>query len=216
MTRQSTPPELGLRAQKKAETRQAISDAATTLFLERGFEQTTIADIAAAARVAKMTVTNYFPRKEDMALDRHEEFAASLAATVAGRRPGQSALDALRESFLADLRECNPVTGFSGPAFARMIADSPTLSARLRDLHDLREEALAGQLAADTGTPGMDMGPRSVAALLGAAHRVLFGEIQRRTLAGESNEDIAAAVLGDAERAFALLGPSLGDYAVRA
>ncbi|TMR06256.1 TetR/AcrR family transcriptional regulator, partial [Nonomuraea turkmeniaca] len=73
---------LGLREQKKRETRQAISDHATQLFLERGFDRTTIADIAAAARVAKMTVTNYFPRKEDLALDHHEAFVAGLAGLL--------------------------------------------------------------------------------------------------------------------------------------
>ncbi|MFD6212210.1 TetR/AcrR family transcriptional regulator, partial [Nocardia salmonicida] len=59
----------GLRARKKQQTREQISDRATALFLERGFDRVTIADVAAAADVAKMTVTNYFPRKEDLALD---------------------------------------------------------------------------------------------------------------------------------------------------
>ncbi|WP_113700830.1 TetR/AcrR family transcriptional regulator, partial [Nonomuraea lactucae] len=126
---------VGLREQKKRETRQAISDHATQLFLERGFDRTTIADIAAAARVAKMTVTNYFPRKEDLALDHHEEFVASLAATVAERLPGESALAALRRAHLEAVRRRDPVAGFTGPRFARMVAGSPTLVARVRDLH---------------------------------------------------------------------------------
>ncbi|MCF2436589.1 TetR/AcrR family transcriptional regulator [Streptomyces thinghirensis] len=62
-------PAPGLRETKKRETRQLISDHATRLFIEQGFERTTIAEIADAARVAKKTVTNYFPRKEDLALD---------------------------------------------------------------------------------------------------------------------------------------------------
>jgi AcrR family transcriptional regulator len=53
---------MGLREMKKQQTRQNISNQATRLFLRHGFEQVTIADIAAAAQVAKMTVTNYFPR----------------------------------------------------------------------------------------------------------------------------------------------------------
>lgn len=60
---QNTTPAPGLRETKKRETRQLISDHATRLFIERGFEHTTIAEIADAARVAKKTVTNYFPRK---------------------------------------------------------------------------------------------------------------------------------------------------------
>ena len=68
----------GLRELKKQQTRQVISDTATRLFMEHGFESVTIAQIATAAQVAKMTVTNYFPRKEDLALDYHETFTASF------------------------------------------------------------------------------------------------------------------------------------------
>jgi len=53
----------GLRERRKQETRQAISDIATRMFVTRGFDDVTIAQVADAAGVAKMTVTNYFPRK---------------------------------------------------------------------------------------------------------------------------------------------------------
>ncbi|MGQ4729811.1 TetR/AcrR family transcriptional regulator [Streptomyces sp. Ju416(a)] len=207
----ASPP--GLRESKKQQTRQLISDVATGLFLSQGFEQTTIADIAAAARVAKKTVTNYFPRKEDLALDHQDAFIASLSGTLAGRRPGTPALAALRDAFVEAAEAANPVAGFSGPAFARMIADSPTLSTRLRDLHDLREAALADALADATGTPRGDITPRTAAALLGAVHRTLFRRIQELTLAGEDNARISAVVTAEADTAFGLLEPSLADYA---
>jgi AcrR family transcriptional regulator len=200
---------LGLRESKKQETRQSISDHATRLFLGQGFEQTTIAEIAAAARVAKKTVTNYFPRKEDLALDHHEEFVASLARAVESRAAGESALAALRRAFQAAVATQDPVAGFAGLDFARMITESPTLTARLRDLHDLREEALARAL----GATGEDITPRAAAALLGAVHRVLFQRIQELTLAGRDNTQIAAVVSAEGERAFDLLGPALADYA---
>lgn len=201
---------LGLRESKKQETRQSISDHATRLFLAQGFEQTTIAEIAAAARVAKKTVTNYFPRKEDLALDHHEEFVASLARAVESRAAGESALAALRRAFQAAVAAQDPVAGFAGLDFARMITESPTLTARLRDLHDLREEALARAL----GATGEDITPRAAAALLGAVHRVLFQRIQELTLAGRDNTQIAAVVSAEGKRAFDLLGPALADYAV--
>ncbi|MFF9196632.1 TetR/AcrR family transcriptional regulator [Streptomyces sp. NPDC014779] len=206
-------PPPGLRESKKQETRQLISDVATGLFLAQGFEQTTIAEIAAAARVAKKTVTNYFPRKEDLALDHQDAFAASLAETVTGRQPGESALAALRRAFVDAAANADPVAGFSGPEFARMIADSPTLSARLRDLHDLREAALADALAAATGTPRDAIAPRAAAALLGALHRTLFQRIQELTLAGQDNAHISATVIAEADSAFDLLEPSLAHYA---
>ncbi|MFC8955481.1 TetR/AcrR family transcriptional regulator [Streptomyces sp. NPDC057101] len=202
---------MGLRESKKQETRQLISDHATRLFIEQGFEQTTIAEIATAARVAKKTVTNYFPRKEDLALDHHEAFTASLAAAVAGRGAGESAFAALRREFAAAVEQCNPVAGFAGPEFARMIAESPTLTARLRELHDQREEALADALAGIAPADAPPIAPRAAAALLGAAHRLLFQRIQELTLAGEPNDLIAAAVAPEATYVFDLLAAGLGD-----
>ncbi|GAA3467489.1 TetR/AcrR family transcriptional regulator [Nonomuraea roseola] len=198
---------VGLREQKKRETRQSISDHATRLFVERGFERTTISDIATASRVAKMTVTNYFPRKEDMAFDHHEAFVASLARTVRERRSGESALTALRRAFVDAVRRRDPVIGFAPPPFARMIADSPTLVARLRDLHEQREDALAAEL-------GGDLTAKVAAAQLAGVHRVLFTDLMRRTLAGQDADAIAAALEESAGRAFDLLEPALGGYAV--
>ncbi|QLE76173.1 TetR family transcriptional regulator [Streptomyces rectiverticillatus] len=211
---------MGLRESKKQETRQLISDHATRLFLAQGFEETTIAEIAAAARVAKKTVTNYFPRKEDMALDHHEEFAASLARAVADRAEGESALAALRRYFLAAVEDRSPVAGFAGYEFAHMIAESPTLTARLRELHDQREEALAETLAGYEGEGGGRRGsgggggiaPRAAAVLLAAAQRLLFERIQELTLAGRSTDRIAGIVAEEAAHVFDLLAPSLGDY----
>ncbi|WP_189249575.1 TetR/AcrR family transcriptional regulator [Streptosporangium pseudovulgare] len=205
----------GLRELKKQQTRQSISDTATRLFIEHGFEKVTIAEIAAAAQVAKMTVTNYFPRKEDLALDTHETFIASLARTVAARAEGESALAALRREFMAAVERHDAVTGFSGPDFARMIADSPTLTARLRELHELREDALARVLAADTEAAPGDLTPRAAAALLTTAHRTLFQQVMDLSLAGRDNREIAAVVAGAAHRVFDLLEPSLAGYAVR-
>ena len=206
---------VGLRELKKQQTRQAISDTATRLFMEHGFESVTIAQIATAAQVAKMTVTNYFPRKEDLALDYHETFTASLARTVATRSVGESALAALRREFLAAVARHDAMIGFSGPGFARMLADSPTLTARLRELHDLREDALAQVLAAHTAaTPG-DLTPRAAAALLTAAHRTLVQQIMDLTLEGKDNQEIAAIVADTAHQVFDLLEPALTDYAVR-
>ncbi|MGC9378022.1 TetR family transcriptional regulator [Streptomyces sp. MH13] len=208
----NTPTELGLRETKKRETRQLISDRATRLFIERGFERTTIAEIADAARVAKKTVTNYFPHKEDLALDHQDEFVAALAGTVAAREPGETPLTALRTAFLAAVEAQDPVAGFAGPAFTRMIADSPTLTACLRGLHDRREDALAAVLAGSTATPPDDITPRTAAALLGGVHRVLFTRIQELTLAGHTNPEIAEVLTREAPRAFDLLTPALAEY----
>ncbi|MFG2006361.1 TetR/AcrR family transcriptional regulator [Spirillospora sp. NPDC048911] len=206
---------MGLRELKKQQTRENISHQATRLFLERGFDKVTIADVAAAAQVAKMTVTNYFPRKEDLALDLHEVFVGLLAKIVRERAPGESALAALRRAYLAAVAAHDPVIGFSGPAFARMITDSPALVARLREFHEEREGALAAVLAEETGAGPGDLLPRVAAAQLGGVHRVLFDETLRRTIAGQGHDEIAAALTEDVATAFDALEPSLRDYAVR-
>ncbi|WP_405150051.1 TetR/AcrR family transcriptional regulator [Nocardia salmonicida] len=205
----------GLRARKKQQTREQISDRATALFLERGFDRVTIAEVAAAADVAKMTVTNYFPRKEDLALDLGEVYIGQLAAIVRDREPGQSALAALRHAYLTAVAAHDQLIGFSGEPFARMIADSPALTARVRDFNDDREVALAVALATETGAAPDDITPRVAAAQLAGVLRVLFDEVTRRTLAGEADAEIAAAVTRDAEIAFDALEPGLGNYAVR-
>lgn len=161
---------MGLREERRLRTRQSISDVATRLFIEHGFEPVTIAEIAGAAGVAKMTVTNYFPRKEDLALDIHEEFVRTPAAVVAGRSAGTTPLEALRAWYTEAQNRRDPLLGYSGPEFARMILDSPTLQSRLRELHDLREQSLAELL------------PQLEAALLTARLRYLFNETLRRTL----------------------------------
>ncbi|MBF6299222.1 TetR family transcriptional regulator [Nocardia amamiensis] len=210
-----TSADLGLRARKKQQTRENISHQATLLFLEHGFDNVTIADVAAAAQVAKMTVTNYFPRKEDLALDLHDVFVDQLARAVREREPGESAVAALRRVYLDAAARHDPVIGFSGPEFARMITGSPALVARLREFHDEREQALATTLADETGSAATDITPRVAAALLGGVHRVLFDETLRRTLDGQSNDDIATALIEYIATAFDTLEQAIGDYAVR-
>ncbi|GAA2750152.1 MULTISPECIES: TetR/AcrR family transcriptional regulator [Kitasatospora] len=208
--------EPGLRESKKQETRQLISDCATRLFLEQGFEQTTIAEIATAARVAKKTVTNYFPRKEDLALDHHERFTDGLALAVTGRAPGESPLTALERSIRTALADHSPVVGFTGPQFARMVADSPTLGARLRELHDLREDALASALADGVPDSAPAGAPRTAAALMAAADRLLFRRIQELTLAGRTDDEIEATLAPEADHVLASLTAALGDHPVAA
>ena len=74
-----------LRDRKKEMTRQAISNVATLLFVERGFDNVSVADVAREADVARKTVFNYFPRKEDLVFDREEEGRALVREALASR-----------------------------------------------------------------------------------------------------------------------------------
>ena len=80
--------ELGLRERKKQQTRQQLAETARRLFVERGFDSVTVADVAKQADVAVATVFNYFPTKEDLFYSGMESFEAQLLASVGDRPAG--------------------------------------------------------------------------------------------------------------------------------
>ncbi|GAA4226548.1 TetR family transcriptional regulator [Actinomadura meridiana] len=164
------------------------------------FDKVTIADVAAAAGVAKMTVTNHFPRKEDLVLDIADELIAGPARVVAARAPGESVLAALRGDFLAALERCDPTLGFSDREFAAMVLGSPALRARLREIHEEREDALASALA--HGLRWDDLACRLASAQIVTLQRVLMHEILDRTANGEPKKSIRDDITPTAQRAF--------------
>src|SRR6201996_6099408 len=119
----------GLRERKKQQTRAAIAHAAITLFLERGFDHVSIAEVAEAAGVAKMTVTNYFPTKEDLVISAQVSLIPDLAGAVRGREPGESPVAALHRFYRSELdRRAEWTQLHDGVTpFARMTLASPTL-----------------------------------------------------------------------------------------
>ena len=93
----STPtPELGRRERRKRQTRRALAEAALTLFDERGYEQTTVADIAAAADVSTRTFFSYFRSKDDVLFADTDERLDILWSGLANRAAGERPIDALR------------------------------------------------------------------------------------------------------------------------
>lgn len=204
----------GLRERRKRQARQAISGAAMALFEERGFDKVTISQVADAAGVSKMTVTNYFPRKEDLVFDQAEAIIASLADAVATRAQGESLLAAIRRDYAGRMAAGDFTLGPPAAAFARMIQNSHVLTSRFREIADLCEQALGDAIAAETGVD--DPQQRIAAAALTSVHRVLFAEGTRRILSGQPREEIRPVLAAAADRAFDLLEPSLGDYGIRA
>lgn len=77
-----------LRAQRRAETQRTIQAHAVRLFTERGYDATTVIDVAEAAGVSPMTVYRHFPTKEDLVLvDQHRELVAERIAASAAEQP---------------------------------------------------------------------------------------------------------------------------------
>jgi AcrR family transcriptional regulator len=204
----------GLRERRKQEARRAISGIAMAMFAAKGFDEVTISQVADAAGVSKMTVTNYFPRKEDLVFDRAEVIIRSLADAAAARPPGESLLAAIRRDYAERIAAGDVTLGVPTATFARMVRSSPVLTSRGREIADLCEQALGDAIAAETGVD--DAQQRIVAAQLTSVHRVLFAEGARRSLAGQPREEICEVLAVAARRAFDLLEPSLGGYGVRA
>ncbi|WP_410615859.1 TetR/AcrR family transcriptional regulator [Amycolatopsis sp. lyj-109] len=200
----------GLRERKKQEARQRISEAATSLFLERGFDDVTIAEIAEAAGYSKVTVFNYFPRKEDMFLDLYPEAEELLVSAIRQRPPGQSPVDAVRGLLHRLLREHHPLSGALPhmKAFAQVVADSAALRSRARERRDELAGKVAELIEKETGDPYTAALTGNL--LLAAVSTVVITPIGR-LLEGRAAKAITADQPGVIDRAFDLLTTGIGD-----
>ncbi|CAN5296021.1 TetR/AcrR family transcriptional regulator [soil metagenome] len=126
------------RNRKRLATRQGISDAATRLFIERGFDNVTVDEIAEAADVGRMTVFNHFPRKEDMFFDRDEEGRETLRDALQQRDKSIAPIEALRLLAHRAASDDPLYVSFStkSQGFVETIEKSATLVARARAIRD--------------------------------------------------------------------------------
>lgn len=207
----------GLRERKKRETRQRIADMAMGLFMMRGFEQVTVAEVARAADVSVNTVFNYFGTKEDLFLDRREEVEELQSKVVRERRRGESVVAAFRRDFLEAVEERDWRYGLNegSDVFGRVVGESPSLMARFRDLEYEQTQRLAMTLAEESDADPDDLTPRLVAAQIMETTRLLSRQAIARKLAGESWAEILPLLRTQAERAFDLLESGISDYCVR-
>ena len=190
------------RETKKRETRQRISDAATELFVARGFDAVTLDDVAAAANVSKMTVFNYFARKEDLMLDREDELKLLPFREALRARPkGQPPMATLR-GLIDRMRAQNHSFARIHPqsvAWWRVIATSQPLQARL---HELSDEAAAG-LALELAGPDPDGRARLMASMIVLTVRIAREDAVRVLERGGSAKKANAAFFALIDRGFA-------------
>ena len=213
---------MGLRELKKEQTRQLITDTAWRLFVDRGFDRVTVAEIAREAQVAEATVFNYFGSKEDLFYWRLEALGTRLTDAVRERPPGEPALAAFRRELLAQQggllaqAESGDIEALGRLRMvSRVIAGSPALIARERQAMSRTADALAALLAAETGAAGDDIRPQVAANALLGLHQALIDYVRRRVLAGDDLSGLAPDVRKVAAAAFALLEHGLGDYAAK-
>jgi AcrR family transcriptional regulator len=204
----------GLRERKKRLLRQQLSDTATRMFMERGFEAVRVIEVAEACGVSDKTVFNYFPVKEALVLDRLEGTIDSLRAGLAGS--GVPPLDAalrILERELAALTGMLASQDDPSAAIAQMkrfgdlIHGTPSLRAYQSDMMERFVTEAAGLLAARTGMSPDDPEPQVIARTLLGLWHVQAASLRRHLDGAPSPARIHEAVTGDVQRAALLIEP---------
>jgi AcrR family transcriptional regulator len=153
----------GRRERKKAATRHALSTAAQRLFLERGFDQVTVAEIAEAADTAVSTLFAHFPGgKEALVLGDSQEREQALVAAVRHRGEGVSILQALRD-FLTTRGPFDPAPEPRYQRLTALVVATPALRAYARTLWTNCESTLTRLIAEESGRDARDLSLRLLA-----------------------------------------------------
>jgi AcrR family transcriptional regulator len=173
-------PSPGLRERKKQKTRDTIIKVALELFAERGYEQTTIAEIADAAEVSPRTIFAYFPSKEDIVFCQLPEAQARLGQALRERPDGATALDVLRD-FIAASLSSDPNTVLR----KRIVESDETLQRGERARNGPFEQLLVEAIAEDLHAGPDDIRPQIVAAAAVAA----FTAVRERDPASPPDSD---------------------------
>jgi AcrR family transcriptional regulator len=215
---QGPPPGEGLRERKKRLMRQQLSDTATAMFLERGFDGVRVAEVAAACGVSEKTVFNYFPVKEALVMDRLEATLAALGTGLAdpALTPVQAALDILDQ-------ELRAMTGWlarenAGQAqeallrFGDLIRATPALRAYQADMTDQAASAAAGVLGARAGMTADDPEPQAAARALLGLWRVQADSLRKHLDGPAKPEQIHEQVTTDVRRAAHLIDNGLHTF----
>ena len=208
----STASTLGLRERKKQQTRQLIFETASRLFRERGFDAVTVAEVARAADVSDLTVFNYFPTKADLYFGRMEFFEERLLAAVAERPDGEPVLNPFRRLIIDGAAQFSDVNAERIARAAPAIAASRALQIHEREVVARYARRLADLLARETHTLPSDPVPIAVATAMFGAHRAVVEYVRAEVLAGHRGPALAARVLAQATRVFAVLEAGIADY----
>ena len=209
----------GLRERKKRQTHRALSETAIALFLERGYDQVSVAEIATAAEVSKRTLFAYFPSKDDLVLHRIADHEDEAARVVRGRHAGEAPLEALHRHLRCALERRDPITGLCDQpdvvAFYRLVMETPALTAALARYLNRGEDALAIALheSIPSDAPLAEQTARLAACQILAVQRTLAHANQICIAAGQAADTRAPAALAEADHAFDLL--SWGFVALR-
>jgi AcrR family transcriptional regulator len=199
----------GLRARKKRETRERIAEVARELFVAQGFDAVTVVEVARAAQVSEATVFNYFPTKDDLFFGGGlEQFQAATLAAVRDRSAGESAIAAFRRFTVTNVAHtADPGAVELITTAARVVAGSPSLQAREREIVATTTDDLAAFLRAE----GVDrMTAWAIANALIGVQRAIVSEVRAEVLAGRHGPDLVTRVQKNADLVLARLELAFG------
>jgi AcrR family transcriptional regulator len=207
--------QLGLRERKRLRTHRTISETAIALFMERGYDNVSIAEIAEAAEVSRRTLFAYFPTKDDLVLHRVADHEDEPARIVRGREPGEAPLDALERQHRTALENRDPITGLCDlppiVAFYQLIWETPALVSALVSFTSRAKRALATALR--EAAPEQDETvARLAAAQIVGVRSTLADTNQQRIIAGETADALVSRALAESRQAHDMLRGGLRPY----
>lgn len=184
----------GRRERKRRQTRERIENAAMALFLQRGFDATTIEDITEAADVSKRSFFDYFPSKEEVVFAWQDSFADRLMAEIAARPADESSVEAVEAAITATVIASVDERGL---ALGELIHQTPALKARDQLKYAKLEQKLAEALLLRGGNdPEQRSRMRLLAAIVIGALRV-GGELWQQRPPGASPQDFAREIFAE-------------------
>nr|BFE60438.1 TetR/AcrR family transcriptional regulator [Dactylosporangium thailandense] len=204
----------GLRERKKRQMRARLSATATRLFLERGFDDVRVTEIAEACGVSERTVFNYFPTKESLLLDRFDDTLTALRTALAD--PGSPPLPAALAVLDAELDGLTAwLAGQPDPAaasetlrrFRELSTSTPELRSHQHDMIDRLTETAARLLADRSSAPEPAPAAHIAAVALLGLWRVQAASLQRRLAAHHPPDRLRTLVSADVHIAAATIEP---------
>jgi AcrR family transcriptional regulator len=210
----------GLRERKKRQMRQLISDTATAMFLQRGFDDVRVTEVAEACGVSEKTVYNYFPTKESLLLDREEGMVLAIRAALGPRAPARSPIQAAVELLRRELEDVRQE--WAGNAqrqpvyrqFVELVEETPSLRAAQGDMWDRLVQVTAEALADRAGVSPYDPEPQIAAAAILGLWRIQYRALWACARPGRSFDEIYEEVTSEVTRAARLLDSGLWAFEV--
>jgi AcrR family transcriptional regulator len=205
----------GLRERKKRQMRQHLSDTATEMFVERGFEAVRVAEVADACGVSEKTVFNYFPTKESLVLDLPDATLVALRALADPRTdPITTTLTILATELAAmtgwlDQQPDRAAAIAKMHRFGELLRSTPALQAHQNAMTAELTAAAAEALGERTGTDPADPEPQITATALLGLWPIQFRAIRKHLDATHTTAQVVAAVTAEVQRAAQLLRTGL-------